>query len=276
MSNIDPATLLRCGVDFEATDLDAYGRSRAVQIGITCWGGPLKDQVKTFESMIHPGEGIKMHPKAEEITGITQEHWKDASSFDVVLNKVLKWLDSIRDGSSVVLVAYNGHGFDYPLLVTEMERHNMNPSYTFRKHNIIRLWDAYKWCQQHIPQHRLFKNEKGLISYSLSNVYQSLLGKPLSGAHDALVDTNGMMEVMTCDYVSRKNPDYLKCDDHTCIDVERSIRFMKEKKASLDKERRNKIKTKIKESDSNGIMLTFFKKRSAPPDLEQPKKRCKE
>jgi hypothetical protein len=109
----------------------------------------------------------------------------------VVFEKFVKWMQA-KAPEPRVLMAYNGYKFDFRLLIASMHRCGI-PLIRLPVHY---LCDAIHWVKAKAPKEKLERDEvTGLHCYKLPSVHQALVGKKLMGAHDALEDCIGTIEV---------------------------------------------------------------------------------
>src|SRR3990167_5451790 len=112
-------------------DLETTGKevdkARIVQVAIiTSSGG-------RFSSHVNPA--IPIPPEATEIHGITDEMVAEAPTFGVVALKVLAILEGC------VLVGYNSHAYDTPVLAHELDRVGLKHDLLERQEiDLFNLW----------------------------------------------------------------------------------------------------------------------------------------
>jgi hypothetical protein len=96
----------------------------------------------------------------------------------------------------MILVAYNGNIFDFPILYREMHRWGLTPSILLKKCNITYLLDPMMWAKYNIDQKSLtIFSEKNNRSFKLGHVHESLIGHKFENAHQALADTMGLRNI---------------------------------------------------------------------------------
>lgn len=138
---------------------------------------------------------------AQRVTGLTNEKLKDASCFRVVLQNfaahIEKIASSLEDPNIPrVLVAYNGAGYDLPLLLNEISRHFPDALAFLRQLKISYFFDPLTFCRVNVDESLLPRNKSGRASFKLGDVHQCLLARPLEGAHEALADSVGLLDVI--------------------------------------------------------------------------------
>lgn len=189
-------------LDFEATGLSRYN-DQIVQIGmcIAKWGGSDTVPEKltpSFQCYVKPSIAT-MSEKARQITGITMEQLATAESLDCVLGRWLTYIESVCVDPTYprILLTYNGFGFDIPLLVSELERQKPQSAVQFiRRMRLEYMIDLLPVVRTHGDTTKLKRRANGVCSYTLSDVYAALVGQPLVGAHDALVDCLALIDLV--------------------------------------------------------------------------------
>lgn len=260
--------------DLEATDKTPFS-CRIVQVGAVMY---VEDQEYTFNKRIKADQS--MHPEAADITGISDADLVNEKSCAEVLRIFFQWLKAHCKEKPIVFVAHNGHDYDYPLLMCEMMRNELPPVTVFDEHKVVAFWDSLLWCRLNIPNHMLLMVEDPQTkvqrrSYKLGDLHQSLLGRSLEGAHDALADCRGMKDILECDYVKRKNPCFVEADSWVCMATEHAIQSMTLRRDNVLKEEKKKIEEKI-QAKSKQVFLSFFASRPTPAMEDgAPKKRLK-
>lgn len=142
-------------LDVETTGL-SITKDRIIQIAC------IKDDIEK-SILINPQ--IPILETATEVHGITDEMVKDAPTFGQVAPSLLEFFDG-ED-----LAGYNSNRFDLPILIEEFNRVGIDFSMEGRK-----IYDMFQIECRRNPR-------------TLAAIYQRVTGKELSGAHDALVDT---------------------------------------------------------------------------------------
>jgi DNA polymerase III alpha subunit (gram-positive type) len=97
--------------------------------------------------------------------------------------KMLNQLKSI--GEPVVMVAWNGAGYDVPMLIQELKREYSDVKSALFSHNVVGFFDALVYARDN------YKSP----SYKLGVVYDRMFGEPFANAHTAFADTSALMRV---------------------------------------------------------------------------------
>jgi DNA polymerase III epsilon subunit-like protein len=192
-------------LDVETTGLSTV-RAEITQIGVALerWtidqGQVLTFPLAPFCSYVKCTQTEEFDEKVIELTGITQATVANASSFAVVIKHMLAHLDLHCGESTRVLATYNGDGYDLPVVAAELARHLGEDAGAFmRKLKLTYNLDLLKCGRRCIDSTLLLRTITGRSSFRLGDVYRSLLGKPLEGAHDALQDANAVLTLLTHD-----------------------------------------------------------------------------
>jgi three prime repair exonuclease-2 len=251
-------------LDFEATGLSRW-HDHITQIGAVCVRKNKEcayDILGDFETFVFTDR--KICDKASEVTGITNEHLKNAPKTKKALVDFFEWISSLRtDDEDVVLVAYNGINYDFPLLCSEMHRWDMNIPRQLQACGVKFLLDPLKWARLNIDRTRLLRKNTGNCSFCLGDVYLALTGDSFSNAHTALADTQALMKV--CTNISFDTMKIVE-EDHYCLELDKYIIEFMDKRRSIDISLKKNLKTKI---------LSLFdmqkrKKRVRSVDAEPP------
>jgi DNA polymerase III alpha subunit (gram-positive type) len=169
--------LLHVYLDLETTDLHPYS-ARITEIAA----------VANTEPPRHFCERVKADRKikaaASRVTGITDSDLLQCRTRQEVLLSFVEWIQKL-DGP-VVLLAYNGINFDFPLLIVELKRSNLEKQFGSE---VGMFADPLKWAQVHWPKRYT------VSSFSMGVVYQKLFEEELKNAHSALVDTRAMVRI---------------------------------------------------------------------------------
>lgn len=186
--------------DLEATGLSKV-QDQIVEFGaiVHLWstGSSTFVPVSRFVSRVRPTVR-HMGGKASEITGITMDMLKDAPGISHVLMQFQTHLETHCTDTSIprILVAYNGFGYDIPLLVAELVRAGTDPVAYVRSLRLEYTLDMLIFARSHFDTTHLRRNKSGSCSYRLSDVYAAVCNKPLDGAHGALADSQAVLDIM--------------------------------------------------------------------------------
>jgi DNA polymerase III epsilon subunit-like protein len=247
------AQMLFAVVDFETTGL-SVATDQIVQIGIACYrkedtDGDAKNNVDdgvkgiangiandianpTFSTYVKSEK--KISTGASKVTGITDEKIANAPTTIDALRAMFKFIQDTRSTAQeepVTLVAYNGLGFDFPILLSELQRVGLDPSSVLRSAGISSFVDPFRWAKSGTIESHLKRGTSGTYSYKLSNVYEQITGMPLEGAHEAMADVKA-----TC--VLLKHPSFSE------MSVARGTHFKNLVEMLLDFEARKTTSTK--------------------------------
>jgi DNA polymerase III epsilon subunit-like protein len=189
-------------LDCEATGLSKYS-DQITEIGLSIYeytsgdgdGGTFRE-LESFREYARPTI-VKMTRGALVVTGITNEFLKDKSTIDVVLNNMMVHINKVCMNPNVerCLVAYNGIGYDLPLIVAELSRFTQPLQY-FRRLRLSQIVDVLYWSKERLDTTYLVRRSNGQCSYKLGDVYKVVCGKKLVGAHGALVDCRAVVDML--------------------------------------------------------------------------------
>lgn len=194
-------------IDFETTDVNPK-ECRIVQIAAVVGGGGGE-----FKTNVHAD--APMTQGASTVTGITDEMLVGAPKIKEALGKLCEWLSNLP--RPVSLCAYNGKRFDFIVLFSELLRAGIDVRAYMDTAGVTRLVDPYLIvCSPGFDTSKLFMNKHNKPSRRLGDVYKSLTGKTMDGAHDALNDCRGLDVVMLSEAYKNaldKANDAIKGDD---------------------------------------------------------------
>lgn len=177
-------------IDFESTGVGK--EDRMIQYAVMKGGDGADDGISSYVYTRR-----EMHPKAVKVTQITNadlDILKNEGRTEepaVALNRIF---DYIRTAArNVVLVAYNGRGLDFPLLMRETFRHLPNARSILKSTNIRFLFDPF--C--------MTKHWKTTGRRRQSDIYRMLFSEAYN-EHDALDDTRALRRIVEHERISGK------------------------------------------------------------------------
>jgi DNA polymerase III alpha subunit (gram-positive type) len=121
---------------------------------------------------------------ASAVTGITDKDLLNCRTRQEVLSAFVQWVRELD--SSVLMLAYNGINFDFPLLIVELKRSNLDRQFGER---VSMFADPLKWAQVYWPKRYT------LSSFRMGVLYEKLFEEELQNAHSALADTKAMVRI---------------------------------------------------------------------------------
>lgn len=160
------------GLDLETTHATP-GLAEIIQIGAVMSSPDTWDMEVLFNQKSRPKSGEISH-EATAIHGVAMEHLKYAP-MDIM--SVTSFTSLVHLGlKNVVLVTYNGEHYDLPIL----RRYGASLNFP------------------HIDVFRIVQRTEGLFKHGLklSEVHNGALGEPLEGAHDAIPDIIGTLNIL--------------------------------------------------------------------------------
>jgi DNA polymerase III epsilon subunit-like protein len=143
-----------------------------------------------FHELVSPGRHIE--PGAVGIHGITDERVVGAPTFASIWTKFVRWVQArAKEGGGgrprrPLIITYNGCGYDYPVVIKDLQRYGLAlPS----------DWLFADWALEQRMRPGCLCRQLRLPYVKLAILYEMVLGKPLEGAHSAVEDTRGLMDV---------------------------------------------------------------------------------
>lgn len=153
--------------DLETTGINVE-KDRIVQIAMIRVS-PEGDRT-TFETLVNPERPIP--PEASAVHGIKDDDVRDKPTFSQIRREVEEYL------TDADLAGFNSVNFDLPLLLAEMRRAGSEMDFSGVRHlDAMRIF--------HLMERR-----------DLTAAYRFYCGKELTGAHNALADTEATLEIL--------------------------------------------------------------------------------
>lgn len=153
-----------------------------------------------------------MPPKITEITGISTALLQEvgARPFEAVWPDFLTWLDGVRGGRPVVLVAHNA-AFDHKMLLFDLRRCGWDAARAFRGEgeggrHVVGMMDTLAVFRSDELWSR--REGDGLppkpSSFKQESLYRYMIGRELRDAHNARGDVMGLEALLSHPFVRRK------------------------------------------------------------------------
>jgi DNA polymerase III epsilon subunit-like protein len=186
-------------IDCEATGLSKF-TDQIVEVGLVIY---VLDScthrlqfISQYRELVCP-QLATMSTGATKVTGITMSMLQGQRTCGPVLCNMAEHIsEHCSEDWERFLVTYNGHAFDIPLLVAELQRAHENPVQYFRKLKITRMFDMLLWSRENLDSTKLIRKANGRCSYRLGDVYQCICGHALEGAHGALADCTALVRLL--------------------------------------------------------------------------------
>lgn len=265
-----PLDPVLCFLDFETTNnvvTSCIVQFGAILTSMVKDNGQV-DEISSFNEYVKPRD--RMSTGAVQVTGLTDKFLSTFSDFSTVAKEFFQWLDIHRNGKKVVLIAHNGIGFDFPILVSELYRNNFPPT-TLKKHGVYWLFDTLLWARVFIPDHVVFKRGVGEpASYTLGNLHRSFYpGDSFDNAHDALADCRAMVKICCSDWCQRYQITHAitSINNHICYKVDKFIDNIIPKIRSQTKVSMDIVHRKVQHSSNilKGTLSKFLVTTSSQP-----------
>lgn len=143
--------------------------------------------------------------RAEAVHGITKSMLAGAPSFPEAMTLLKNTLKPHIQGAKVVFCAYNGKGYDDPILFSNFFRNQMKFSTFMQDLNVIGFVDALDIIKDLrasgvLPE---AKSEQGIANMKLGSCHFTYCGVPIQNAHDALNDARAVVNVFNSDCVAK-------------------------------------------------------------------------
>jgi len=160
--------------DTETNGVDP-AEAEIVQLGAVSMCPLNFDMNIVFNQQSFPTSG-QIPKEASEVHGVYIEDLTSSPSDHHSVQAFCSLLEDIGKEEQVVLASYNGESYDVPL--------------TNRYRSVSHL--------PHIDVFKIVQRTPDLFKYGLklSLVYEGYLGKPLDGAHDAIIDVVATLEIL--------------------------------------------------------------------------------
>lgn len=253
--------------DLETTGLNAI-KDRVVQFAIKVVSIRRNDVLldippESYTSLVNPGSR-RMHPMAMKITGITDKKVENAPSFRHIWKTFMNMIRSLvpngisEEATRLCMIGHNSRIYDDIMLVNELRKINFVIPDPFGNFVVV-FGDTLVASRNRVKEHpECFRG-----NHRLSTLYHEATGMELSGAHDALVDTNAVEALINYDPICQK----IAFESWSCRLQQYSDRLSKIKKKAkqqmrgLDKYNNNK-KTSIKYKNITPRCENQFKKKN--------------
>lgn len=249
--------------DFEATGIEAYN-DHITQIGARIRPS-MKHLGASFETFVFTER--KIAPKAQEVTGISNKMLQGAPPTKKALGQFFAWISKNRkDDEDVVLVAYNGLNYDFPMLFSELHRWEINIPRQLRTCGVKYLLDPFRWAKTNMEGSTLLHRRKnGRCCFTLESVHLALTQSVIDKAHTALADADALCTICDNEAFGAMHPqDGVKY----CFSVQKLVQEFMVKRLSIDSSTRKNTKNKIQTLLQ---MTQKRKKRSrSPPSKVEP------
>lgn len=155
----------------------------------------------TFHTYVSTRRNI--NPAAQAVHHITKAHLASAPSFPDAMRQFETWVGSFLTSATdrTILVAHNGTKFDDIILFCNCAVHGFDFHKFMSTIRCYGFMDTLKFLRTVFkgrPLSQLPKDQStSRISFALGHCYTSFCGQvPLENAHDALVDSKALVEVM--------------------------------------------------------------------------------
>jgi DNA polymerase III epsilon subunit-like protein len=165
--------------------------------------------VNPFNSKIKTDRKIDIN--AYDVHNIKTSDINESRSFIDVMNSLAIWVKNILNNGKykrTVFLAHNGRKFDDMIWISGMLHHNIDPfKFLMCELKCFGFLDSIVILRK-LTKERMMQfpvnHRTGRKSFTLESCYFMVTGDIIQNAHDALVDTNALVRVMSSEIVSLK------------------------------------------------------------------------
>ena len=227
-------------IDIEATGLSKF-KDTCVEIGITISVLDIIDDTFVLNKHLESFQGYargrtdgnKMCDKAAEITGLSAVFIAGQKSLSLLFKNCIKHVNKVCQPFGDIercMVAYNGTGYDIPLLCADLECVTENGAvHFFRQLCVEKMIDILFVSRKCLDSTILKRNAKGNCSFKLGDVYSALFDEKLDGAHGAIADAQAVTRliiehVSLNTYVAKMFKEDSICDEKENVSMMKLVR----------------------------------------------------
>ena len=200
--------IILLSLDIEATGLSKF-KDSTVEVGIDIVlvetdGKSIQvvEELPSFQEYACGREGAVICDAAADITGLSREFIAKQIPLNKLFTKCVAHLDKVCQPfpeTERCLVAYNGNGYDIPVLAADAEQcfDSGGAKGFFRRLRIEKVIDVLHVARKHADVTKLKRKANGRCSYKLGDVYRAVTGNCLEGAHGAVADAKAVTKLIT-------------------------------------------------------------------------------
>ena len=184
-----PRQLCCIALDLETTGVDV-NEDEVIEIGAAGALVTIEDSafvgtptVRSFSTLVTTKRPISEF--VQNLTNLAPAAVRAAPPFVDALSTFGAFVDEVRQDCDLVLVTYNGLGFDLPLLAKQMAANRIQVDKWFRGHKVVSHVDLLL----HVRAHFSF------AKFKLGYVYQQIFQKEFGNAHRADADAAATLEL---------------------------------------------------------------------------------
>jgi len=152
----------------------------------------------------------KIDQQAQAIHHITEDKLYNQPIFPEVIESFKTFLQQYQPerNARLVLVAHNGSKFDNIIMYANFVQHRMDFEDFLKSCKVYGFIDSLKFFKVLLKGCQYAEQPKdastGRISLALGHCYKSFCKADLEGAHNALMDSRGLFDILNSDCISRK------------------------------------------------------------------------
>jgi DNA polymerase III epsilon subunit-like protein len=159
-----------------------------------------------FHTFVNTQKAI--HPVASSIHHIHKSDLVDAPYFPDAIKLWKKWLlEKMSPGSKLIITGHNSFGFDDLILFCNFKQHRLDYEGFLNELKVVGFMDTFQVLKIWFKTKPMLEKPKqpvtGKVSFALGNCYHTWIGHELTGAHNALTDSQALYDIFTCPVISK-------------------------------------------------------------------------
>jgi DNA polymerase III epsilon subunit-like protein len=159
-----------------------------------------------FHTFVNTTKAINLI--AESVHHIHKSDLVDAPYFPDAIKLWKKWiLEKMTPGSKLIITGHNSFGFDDLILFCNFKQHRLDYEGFLNEIFVNGFMDTLQVLKIWFKSKPLLDKPKqpvtGKVSFALGNCYHTWIGHELTGAHNALTDSQALYDIFTCPVISK-------------------------------------------------------------------------
>jgi len=152
----------------------------------------------------------KIDPQAQAIHHITEDKLYNQPTFPEVIETLKIFLQQYQPerNARLVIVAHNGSKFDNIIMYANFVQHRMDFEEFLKNCKVYGFIDSLKYFRALLKGCQYAEQPKdantGRVSLALGDCYKSFCKADLEGAHNALMDSRGLFDILNSDCIAQK------------------------------------------------------------------------
>ena len=165
-------------------------------------------KIDEFHSYVSTKKTI--NAQAQAVHHITEDKLYNQPTFPEVIETLKIFLQQYQPerNARLIIVAHNGSKFDNIIMYANFVQHRMDFEGFLKSCKVYGFIDSLKYfkvllkgCQY---SEQPIDSNTGRVSLALGHCYKSFCKAELEGAHNALMDSRGLYDILNSDCISRK------------------------------------------------------------------------